>query len=81
MKNFFKRLKIAISILVSQEYAEYIQAVKDYDVASALLEQLNKKIRDSGYRYEITPADGLIISRHNKTEERLKAAKKAAGVK
>jgi len=60
---------------VSQDHYEYIEAVKALDVAKALLEELNEKIRKSGYKYKITPADGLIISRHTKAEERLKIAK------
>lgn len=80
MTHWAKRLKTAIRILVNKEYGEYIEALKVYDMATALLEQLNDRIRDTQYDYHITPADGLIIEQQRTAEQQFKTARKAAGI-
>lgn len=78
MRQLLHRIISGLKTVLNKYYHEYIEALKELDVASAYMSDINKKILEYDELdkvYDLTPADILVFQRVRRAEERLKQAK------
>jgi hypothetical protein len=79
MRQWFRNILLGLKIIVSSARAEYYNALKEWDIASGYVQDIEDKVLKSlkiGKPYVLTVADHLSYDRKDKARKRLIEAKK-----